>query len=344
MRALLVAAAIAAAACGTTLSETNATGNGTSSAAVSSSAAPPLSPSASPTPSPTPQPDPTAGPATYVSIGLGYRVDLPSGWRRSACGTPLAVIQPTGNESFTPLAVGEESGSDMGPHQEEVTVQVEAAGATGAKDQLALYGSMTDRVEAATLDGRAAFRLVRPDSGMLIGYALVANGRTYVIYRPYARNRGPNEYDAAANALMASFHVLSDAEQIAARTAFVTPSAAPPRSADEVVRTIARGFAQTDTAALASVAAPCLVHAIEQAGPYWTTSTKMLADLQQRFSRGAVIAVGTKIEQGPYATYVKATWEDPGDLDRTHKDVQIWIEQRGGTWYWTGWMDLQPQR
>lgn len=294
--------------------------------------------------SPTPRPNPTAGPATYTSVALGYRIDLPQGWRRSDCLTTPGLAQPPGSETFTPASVDEESGSDIGPHQEVVELHVEDAASVTAREWLErLGGSISTRLEPATLDGKDAVRMT--ENGVILGYALTTAGRLYALVRAYARNRGPNPYDATAMTLMSSFHVLTDPERVVAQRTLATASPVPVRTADEVARTIARGFAQKDIGILASVASPCPWHGGEQAGSEWKPRGPRLAEIQRAFANGLVVTAQTTLEpQTPERVFVAGTWNDPNDPDRKQKAVKHAIERLGQTWYWTGWMDLLPAR
>src|SRR5437773_5788539 len=81
--------------------------------------------SAAPTsPPPTRRPNPTAGPGTYTSLALGYRVDVPAGWRRSSCQSS-AIASVGAVETFTTAPVDSESGSDTGAAQDVVLLRVE---------------------------------------------------------------------------------------------------------------------------------------------------------------------------------------------------------------------------
>src|SRR5947207_280572 len=81
-------------------------------------------------------------------------------------------------------------------------------------------------------------------TGTPIAFVVPARGRMYVL------SRGQRVFEpstaAGANALITSFHALSDAELAGAP--FATPTPAATRTADDVASAIARGFAQKDTA------------------------------------------------------------------------------------------------
>src|SRR5512140_279376 len=135
-----VVAALVASACG---SSADAPGGSSPSSTASA-------PAATASASPTLRPNVTLGPGTYTSLALGYRVDLPHGWRRSDCLTTPGLTQPPGSETFTPASVDEESGSDIGPHQEVVEIRVEDSASLTARAWLErLGGSIDTRIETA---------------------------------------------------------------------------------------------------------------------------------------------------------------------------------------------------
>ena len=299
------------------------------------------SPAATPSPSPTLRPNPSAGPGTYTSLALGYRVELPAGWRRSDCASTPGLTQPPGTETFTPASVDEESGSDIGPHQEVVDVHVESS-ATAPRQWLErLGGSVTQRIQPAKLDGTDALRIVDTRTGAALAYALTSGGQLYALTRSYALHRD-GIADAAAAALTGSFHVLTASEAATARGSTATPSPAPARTPEDVAQTIAKGFAQKDTTVLASVASPCLTHAREQAGLDWGPTQKRLADMRQAFARGLLVTAQTALQDRTAdVAFVAGAWNDPND--RGEKNVRHMIQRIGATWYWTGWIDLAPR-
>ncbi len=340
VRALVVMTLVLAAC------DTPAATRGQPSASLSTSApaTPAATPAAtsSPPPSPTLQPDPTAGPGTYTSIALAYRVDIPAGWRRSACQSTRGLTRPPGTETFTSATVDEESGSDTGPAQDVVQIHVEdAAGITPLQwlESGKLGLSTATRFEAATVDGHAAARVLATDTGAVGAIVVGARGLIYALSRGI-REPTPASQQAAA-ALMGSLHVLTDTELATARATIVSPSPPPLRSAEDVAAALARGFTQKDTGVLATVADACLTHAMEQAGGSFRATPKVLSDMQRSFANGFVATVQ------PAVTYETAdqasalgTWQDPG---RARKNVRHMIVRVGTTWYWTGWIDLAPR-
>lgn len=343
MRVAIVALLVAT-ACGTAANAPGATSTNTvapASLTPTHSAAPTVTAA----PSPTPRANPTQGPGTYAGTALGYRIDLPAGWRRSACQSTRALARPPGSETFTVASIDEESGGDVGGAQQDVVVvhAEEAAGQTPMQwlqsGRLGL--SLSTRFEPTTLDGREAARMLETEGGRATAYAVAARGLMYVLSRGHREPTAASEQ--AATELIRSFHVLTDAELAAARGTIATPSPAPARTAEEVAAALARGFAQKDTTVLAIVADPCLTHGVEQGGAGFASTSKVLGDIQRSFTNGFVATV----QQGPLEdrstanATVRGTWQDPG---QPQKNVKFMLMAVGNTWYWSGWIDLQPVR
>ena len=292
-------------------------------------------------PSPSPRPNPTAGPATYTNGGLGYRVDLPAGWRRSACQTTRGDAKVPYAETFTTGSVDEEFGSDIGPSTDVVTIRTEdAAGLTAAQwFANGRFGSGAGlRLDSTTLDGKDAGRIVMIATGAVVAYVVPGRGHMHIL------QRGQRVFDqsatAAATALINSFHVLTDAELAGPPFASATPG--PARSSDEVGDALAKAFTQKDTAMLQTIASPCLTHAIENAGGTFAASSRVLKDLGTSFTNGLVVTVDPKtvLDQRADLVSIKGTWTDPG---KAPKNVSFQIVRVGQTWYWDGWTDLQPR-
>lgn len=342
--ALLAALAVAVGACG---SRADAPGPSESAGASPSAAVPSPSPSPSPPPSPTatPRPNPTAGPGIYTSLAYGFRVDIPSGWRRSACQSTRLPSQPPGVETFTNATVEAETGTDTGPANDVVVVRVEP-NPTGMTALAWLEAGhigigSTTRFEPITFDGNPdAARMVSADGTAL---AYVVNAR----FRIYAVSRGMREPSpgsvAAARGIMTSLHVLRDAELAEARATLATPPPAPARTAEAVADALARGFAQQDPAVLATVAQECLNFALENAGVAFYATPKVMRDLGADFGRGLAVTVQARPIEYASApgtgALVRATWTDPGQAPR---DVKLMLQKVGDTWYWIGVLRLRP--
>lgn len=231
----------------------------------------------------------------------------------------------------------------MGSAQNEVILHVESLAPGQTALQWLESGKMgfssQAHFEKATIDGHDAARIV-PNDGSASGVlAVSARGDIYVVSLEL-RDQAAR---ATAAAIMNSFHVLSDAELADARASLAAPSPAQARTAEEVADALARGFAQKDTALLASVASPCLTQGYEQAGPSMAATSKMLAGLAQQFAGGLTVTVTPRplIDQSPTYVAVSSKWTGGGQPDRMAK---LMIVAVGRTWYWDGWIFAQPVR
>lgn len=328
-------------ACGSHV-ESSALGQPTASATATRAATPTQAATVTPSPSPTPRPNPTVGPGTYTSVALAYRVDIPQGWRRSACQSTRGITQPPAVEAFTAASVDEESGTDMGAGQDIVDVMVQPSGGQTALAWLEsgkMGFSTQSHFEKATIDGKDAARVVPNDGSPSGVMAIAARGNIYALTQG-VRGTIASANGRSALALMNSIHILSDAELQSAKTTLATPAPEPLRSAEDVADTLARGFAQKDTAVLASVASPCLTLGFEQAGPSFSSTSKALARLQQSFAAGLVVTVQPRplLDQTQYNANVRFTCTLAGKPTTTAKLMLVNV---GGTWYWDGWLYAQ---
>lgn len=309
----------------------------------------PRASTALPTPTPTPGPNPTAGPGVYASLAYAYRVELPGGWRRSACQSTRDPTQPPGVETFTNASVEAETGTDIGPANDVVTIRIEddPTGQTAlAWLQSGKMGFSTgSQFEKTTFDGNPdAARIVTNDGSASLAYVVHARGNIYATARGL-RDPSPAS-EAASRALILSLHILSDAELAAARASLAAPLVPPARSADEVADALARGYGQQDTSILATVASACLDSAVENAGGSFSSSAKVLSDTQKAFANGLVVTVEPRpieFSPGPQpaGAMIRATWKDPGQPQR---NVKLMLQRVGNTWYWSGVLALQPAR
>jgi len=157
-----------------------------------------VSPAAAPSPSPTPIPTPTATPsptaspsptptlttAAYVNFVLGYRIETPAPWRRSACLSNQDQTKLPAGDGFVRVPEQDERGTDTGYPFDVVQVQAhpnpdrltpERWLATGV-----IGGTAGQTTEPATLDGHSAI-LVRPGPGFVLMYLVPVADRIYVI-------------------------------------------------------------------------------------------------------------------------------------------------------------------
>ena len=318
------------------------------SAAASATATATTTATPSPIAAATAKPNPTAGPGIYTSLAYAYRVELPAGWRRSACQSTRDPSVPPAVETFTKASVAEESGTDTGPGQDVVLVRVEdnAGGqsALGWLESGKMGFSMGSTFEKISFDNNPdAARIVTLDG---VTTAIVVNAR----FRMYAVSRGLREptpaAEAPARAIMTSLHILRDSELADARATLATPSPAPARSVEEVTDTLARGFNQKDTSILGTVAMECFDTGSENAGVGFRPTFVVLSDMKNSFTSGLVVTVQPRpIEFGSAAppqalsATVRATWTESGKAAR---NVKLMMQRVGNTWYWQGVLYLLP--
>jgi len=341
VRFAVIALVVLAIACG---SRAEAGRTASPAASSSPSTAPTGSPTATATPSDSPspsaRPNPTAGPGTYVSLALAYRVDLPNGWRRSACQSS-SVPGDDAVETFTAASVDEESGTDIGPAQDVVVLRTES-NPTGASALAWLEAgkmghSTATHFEKATIDGKDGARIVPNDGSPSTAFVISARGRMYAVQ---AGIRSPSAQPAAI-ALMNSVHVLSDTELANARASLATPAPAAARTAQQVADTLARGFAQKDVDVLASVATGCITRGLESAGASFSSAGRYFRELKQAFANGTVVTVQASplVDQQPDVAHVRGTWMDAG---RPQQNVRFFLRKTADTWYWDGVIFAQP--
>lgn len=305
--------------------------------------APTASASTSPaaTTSATLRPNPTAGPAAYTSVALAYRVQLPEGWRRTACGSSSEPWHLPAVESFTSASLADEVTSDMGPNNPGVHVLVEDNTAKLTALQWLESGkvgsSLYTTYEKISFDGKPdAARATRSEGGLSLVTAIVvsARGQLFAIVRTGPLSSGTL---SSQTSLLNSLHILSDVELSDAKSTLASPAPAPARTAEEVADAMAKGFAQKDTAVLAAVAGPCPWQGNEQAGSASRTASVFLADLQKKFATGLVVTVQPRpIEtnaNAPGSATIRGTWKDAGQAERSARFI---LGRVGNTWYWNG--------
>lgn len=343
-RLSLVALALLAIACGSRAETPSGVATASSSAATASATS---TPAPTPSPSATLRPNPTAGPGTYTSLAYGYRVDLPTGWRRSACQSTRDPSQPPGVETFTNASVDDESGTDTGAAQDIVTLRIEdnAGGQTALgwleSGKMGFWSGF--KFEQVSFDNNPdAARFVTQDGATVRAYVVNARFRIYAIAQGL---REPTPASVAATlAIMRSLHILRDAELADARSTLAAPPVPAARSAEEVADTLSRGFALKDTSILATVADTCLSTALENAGVGFSSTAKALAGMQKSFATGLVVAIQPRPLEfasgsSSQGAMVRGTWTDPGQPQR---NVKLMMTKVRDTWYWIGVLYLRP--
>lgn len=240
-------------------------------------------PSASPSATASPSPSPTAASGVYTNFVLGYRIDVPPLWRRSACLSTHDQTPLPAGDGFVRVPEEDERGTDIGYVFDVVQVHVHpnpdrltperwlASGVIGSTQ-----GQTT---EPTTLDGRSAV-LVRPAPGLALAYLVPVADRMFVI--GYQNTANDTSNVAAMDRMVRSFHLLTDQERAAAPS----PTTVPARSAETIADTLAEGFAQLNADLLATVMAPCMSAALEQAGGTFTPRGAFSRQLRDRSREG----------------------------------------------------------
>jgi hypothetical protein len=157
---------------------------------------------------------------SYVSQTLGYEVQLPGGWRRSAV---LSALVRNGNlklghEVFTIRSVADEAGvlTDPGPGAAWSYVAVveqwrDPAGWTAmawATDPLLAGWAKGQVVESATIDGHVAAKVTNGPR-FSVAYYVQDTGRMFVVgYKVDAPDWKPSAaMESDLRAIVATFHV-----------------------------------------------------------------------------------------------------------------------------------------
>jgi hypothetical protein len=305
----------------------------------SSSPSPTPSPSASPSPSESPSPTPTAAPtgAVFTNVVLGYRIDTPAPWRRSACLSTRDQSKPPAGDGFVRVPEQDEKGTDVGYVFDVVQVQVHPNPDRLTPERwLALGligGSATQSTEAATLDGHSAL-LLRSGPGLAIAYLVPIADRIYVV--GYQNPPSDTSNVAEMDRMVRSFHLLTDQERAAA------PSPVPvaARSAEAVADTLADGFARADADLLATVMAPCMAAAMEQAGGTFMPRGAFVQELRKAFAGGLTVTVQRRpIEKDATGTFIRATWNAAAEQQR-----DLYLKSDGDVWSWYLTLTRQPVR
>ena len=310
--------------------------------AATPSSSPSPSPSASPSPTASPSPSPTPTSGVYTNFALGYRIDAPAPWRRSLCLSSQDQTQLPAGDGFVRVSEQEERGTDTGYPFDVVQVRVEpnpdrltperwvAAGKIGS--------TQGQTVEPATLDGRSAL-LVRPSAFGAVTYVLgVADGIARVFVIGYQNAYNDSSSAPTMERMVRSFHLLTDQERAAAPT----PGPTVARSAESVADTLADGFARLDADLLATVMAPCMAVALEQAGGTFTPRTAFASQLHDAFAGGLRVSVERRpVEGDATEAFVKATWTQPGAPTQRR---DLYLRPTGDVWSWYLTLTRQPVR
>jgi len=190
--------------------------------------------------------------------------------------------------------------------------------------------SSASHFEKATVDGKDGARIVPNDGTPSLAFAVAWRGRIYAVEAGLRSTAA----QPAALAILGSVHLFSDAELFDARLSAPTPKPTVPRSAQQVVDVLTRGFAQKDVDLLATVMYDCVTTGAEQAGAGFRSAAVYARDLRTSFGNGLVVNMSAQqvSPQGDRVDVLSA-WTDPGQKQR---NARLMLRKIAETWYWDG--------
>ena len=188
-------------------------------------------------------------------------------------------------------------------------------------------------IEATTLDGRNAL-LVRPSVYGAVTYVLGVADRIFVV--AYQNTYNDTSGVPTLERMARSFHLLTDQERAAAPT----PAPVPARSIEMVADSVADGLARQDVDLLATVMAPCMAAALEQAGGTFVPRAAFAQQLREAFAAGLRVTVQRRpIESDETGLFIRATWNAAAEQQR-----DIYFRHDGDVWTWFLTLTRQPVR
>lgn len=289
----------------------------------------PVRPSASAT-------SPPGALVTHDNLILGYRISLPSPYRR-ATSAIVTGQELLGRDSFTLMTEADEraeclrdSGDIPPPALLDAYFHVEAYGnsrglsaAEWARDS---PRSMHHTVEPATIDGRAAARLVQ--MGITTSYVIGANDRIYLL----ALATWPSQHGISD--IAATFRALAPRP-----FPLPTPSQPPREAARALGEGLAQAFSARDSGAVASLMPQCKIGvtasiaSVPQGSVLNRSVALFVAALRDRFARGdltVMVDPDVQVQAGTDQFFVRSTWSE---RDRTTR-IDLFLEVRDGRWQW----------
>jgi hypothetical protein len=320
------------------LSRPGAPSAGVPSPSGSPSSTPSSGTSSSPTAASTTTPAPASG--RFVSAALGYSIQLPPPWRKSAClsvSPEQASSGVVGIDGFTSVPAADELSGDTGGLIGTVSIRVDANPTRLTADAWATSPRMGatsgQRIEPARLDGREGVRAI--NGALQTETTLVAVDDVMYLVGFTAYPGDPRE--TAMRAIVASF-------AFAPRAAVSTPPVRLARSAPAVADGLADGFARKDVATLAGLMGDCMINGAEGGG-FGSMSPERFAQLlRDVFAAGTTVVVRPRpIESAPgygagASSTIATTWTDPG---RPPAREDLIIGTEGAFSYWRGMVRRQ---
>jgi hypothetical protein len=306
------------------------------------------SPSATPTASPAPTtaaPSPTA--TRHVNPVLGYGVTLPPGWRISECLSGLiregsfigydVLTTRTPTEEHDLGAGGDTGGS--GALTWIISIGVETSTRSPAEYATAAGGSIGERLETLTIDGKPAVRRV-DGVGRASTYYVANAGRMYLVGLSQGFDaRPPLVTDAAFDAVAQS---ISFVTAIARPTPTPVPTLSP--AVEALVDAVTAAFAASDADRLRELMPPkCWFHSAGyQSSGVSVSREKMAEGFRASFAKGLKVTVEARpimtdapFLKGPF--WVWSDWSAYGSAPFTPRSTtQLVFDQIDGRWYWIG--------
>jgi hypothetical protein len=271
---------------------------------------------------------------------LGYRITLPSAYRRS--GTTLAGGQSEllGSDTYTFLTENEEhapclqDGGGVPPAAMSAYLHIDVYrnGAAAAALDWAKSRRATARGtwQPATVDGRDAARFV--EDGAASQYVMRANGRIYVLFPTLSGAAHPIDQIAA------SFQAITPGPLSPPATASAQSRRIAARALAEA---LARAFGARDAEAVARLMPNCWITVwdlVDDAptGAVLRRSVTLFTDaLRDRFATGDLTvsidpAVQVQLEGGREKYVVRSEWNQRGRTTR----VDLFLDEVEGGWHW----------
>lgn len=303
-------------------------------------------PASSAATSPAPGATAVASPTTFSNTALGYRIDLPAGYRPSSCESWVDPgTDPIGIDFFTPLSERDELELNIGdiPPAErasDFTVSAYRNGEGRSALEWARLQPLNQgaTIEAITLSGHEAARIVAAEGSRAVSYAIRANGRIYAFVVDIRREG--RDSDQFLQAIAADMQSIPPGP-------IPTPASKPPReAAQELANLLAKAFREGDAAGVMVRTRGCtlgMYAVVEPAGPNDTCCilNRSLFGFDQAFrpalASGAVkVVVDPTIHSvgagGDERFFVVSQWTENGKT----RQVDLLFDQRGGQWYWSG--------
>lgn len=305
-------------------------------------ASPTPSSSASPSPTVTASTTPNAASGRFVNAALGYSIQLPPPWRKSAClsvGPDEAnyLSQIVGIDGFTSVPAADELRGDTGGLQGTVSVRVDRNPTRLTADAWStsprMGSTQGQRLEPARLDGREGVRVV--NGALQTETTIVAVDDVMNMVGFTASPSDP---------LIGAMRGIVDSFAFVPRAVVSTAPARPVRSVEAVADGLADGFARKDVALLASLMGECMINGVEGGG-FGSMSPERFAQLlRDVFAAGTTVVVRPRpIESapgyGPGASFsIATTWTDPG---KPPAREDLIIASDGAFSYWRGMVRRQ---